>query len=86
MAMNSEPPAMGCLVIYLNRAAQPSLAGAAKTTVRHKSAKRAYAEQVPVGPVAMHPLQTTPSKREILNYVLGVGQEWPHDVVKAVIF
>ena len=86
MAMNSEPPAMGCLVIYLDRAAQPSLAGTAETTVRHMSAKRAYAEQVPVGPEATQPLQTTPSKREILNCVLSVCKEWPHDVVQAVIF
>jgi len=65
------------LVIYSDRAAWPNFAGTAETTVRHKSATRAYAEQVPVGPIARHLLQTTQSKREILNCVLGVFKEWP---------
>jgi hypothetical protein len=86
MDMSNEPLVTGCLVIYSDRAAGPNIAGTAETTVRHKSAKRAYAEQVPVGPEAMQPLQTTPSKREILNCVLSVCKEWPHDVVQAVIF
>jgi hypothetical protein len=86
MAMKREPTAMGCLAIYSDRAAWPSFAGTVETTVRHKGAKRAYAEQVLVGPITKHLLQTTPSTREILNCVLGVFKEWPHDVVHAVIF
>jgi ABC-type branched-subunit amino acid transport system substrate-binding protein len=64
------------LAIYSDRAAWPNFAGTAETTVRHKNATRAYAELVLVGLIATHLLQTTPSKREILNCVLGVFKEF----------
>ena len=86
MAMNSEPPAMGCLAIYSDRAAWPNFAGTAETTVRHKSATRAYAELVLVGLIATHLLQTTPSTLEILNCVLGACRKWPDDALNAHVF
>ena len=76
MGMSSEPLVAECLAIYSDRAAWPSFAGTAEPTVRHKSATRAYAEQVPVGPIATHLLQTTPSKRGILNCVRGVFKQF----------
>jgi hypothetical protein len=34
----------------------------------------------------MHLLQTTSSKREILNCVLGACKEWPHEALDAHVF
>ena len=76
MGTSNEPLATGCLAIYSDRAAWLSFAGTAEPTVRHKSATKAYAEQVLVGPIAKHLLHITQSKREILNCVRGVFKQF----------